>query len=270
MLSRLILGLLGARGNLVVDFSREDYWRDQVKLTVAIFLRSDIYVYLRSEAREPDKLPLSSVSWQDGETLLRVVSTRFDYARSSSGSSSMAPLTWETLFCEEISGLSPSEFIVSNVLPRPRDVIYFCNSALARAVDRDHPRIEEADLQSAMQSYSQYAYEALLVENGVTVAELADALFAFLGARAVLSRREVVELLVDAGVLADRVQVIVDKLITSYFLGIEVTSGVFEYPEVGTQLDRARRLASRHQHSIDDQLVRVHPAFRDFLGITAD
>ncbi len=61
MMARFILGLLVARGNLMRDFARQDWWRDKVKLTISIFLRSDIYHYLRMEAREPDKLPLSTV-----------------------------------------------------------------------------------------------------------------------------------------------------------------------------------------------------------------
>jgi hypothetical protein len=77
VLARLILGLLTARGNLINDFNREDQRRKKVKLTVAVFLRSDIFNYVRVAAREPDKLPIASITWSDSETLLKVIETRY-------------------------------------------------------------------------------------------------------------------------------------------------------------------------------------------------
>ena len=55
--ARLILGLLTARGRLVRDFGKQDYWRDRIKLTVAMFLRSDIYEYLRTKPGSPISSP---------------------------------------------------------------------------------------------------------------------------------------------------------------------------------------------------------------------
>jgi hypothetical protein len=65
LLAKLLLGLLSAVGPLIRDFDREDFWRDRIRLTLALFLRSDIFAYLRGEAREPDKLPVSRIEWID-------------------------------------------------------------------------------------------------------------------------------------------------------------------------------------------------------------
>src|SRR5690606_33193535 len=72
LLAKLILGLLTARGQLVRDFNRHDYWRERIRLTIAIFLRSDIYGHLLRQAREPDKLPVSTIAWRDHSILLKV------------------------------------------------------------------------------------------------------------------------------------------------------------------------------------------------------
>ena len=97
--ARLILGLLTARGRLVRDFDKQDYWRDRIKLTVAMFLRSDIYEYLRKEAREPDKLPLSTIAWRDPATLLTVIGARFNV---SVGTNSKSSDLWTKYFCPEV------------------------------------------------------------------------------------------------------------------------------------------------------------------------
>ncbi len=47
LLGRLLLGLLSAIGRVAVDFSKEDYWRERISLTLATFLRSDIYAFLQ-------------------------------------------------------------------------------------------------------------------------------------------------------------------------------------------------------------------------------
>lgn len=76
-LAHLLLGLLGAVGRLSQDFNREDSWRQRVELSLVVFLRSDIYAYLRRTAREPDKIPTQVLSWSDQDLLLRMLEERF-------------------------------------------------------------------------------------------------------------------------------------------------------------------------------------------------
>jgi hypothetical protein len=262
LVARLILGLLTARGKLVRDFQRQDYWRDRIKLTVAMFLRSDIYGYLVKEAREPDKLPISTISWRDGATLLTVVESRFI---SSSASPSKAADLWKRYFCETIAGQPTRDFIVSVVLPRPRDIVYFCNAAVGRAIDRRHERVESEDFQAAEETYSQYAYEALLVENGVTIPEMREALFEFLGANPVLTRSEILALLESASLPEGRRAEVLAKLVLTSFLGLETKPDTFTFADVGSAMDRAAALASKLQPNPDDQRFKIHRAFHSFL-----
>ncbi|WP_372449031.1 P-loop ATPase, Sll1717 family [Qaidamihabitans albus] len=264
VLAQLILGLLTARGRLVADFSRSDHWRDEVKLTVSVFLRADIFNYLKAEAREPDKLPISTITWRDPETLLKVVEARFIYNSDQS-----APISnlWGKYFCPSIDGIEVKEYIVSSVLPRPRDVVYFCNLAVARAIDRGHSRVEAADFSSSLETYSQYAYEALLVENGVTIPELEESLFSFLGEPAVRTRGQIMESLSIAGISNEKLSVVIRKLVESSFLGIETSVDNFEFPEIGMQFKRAEVAARRLVPNELDQRLTVHKAFRAFLGI---
>lgn len=263
--ARLILGLLTARGRVVRDFNKQDWYRDRVKLTVAIFLRSDIYQYLREEAREPDKLPVSMIAWRDPETLLTIIETRFEV--SATGAHHASDL-WNVFFCPQVGGLATKDFITSVVLPRPRDVVYFCNLAVGRALDRRHTRVEPDDFLSAERTYSQWAYEALLVENGVTIPEMKDALFGFLGAPELITRRQAYECLASAGLPSDRHEAILRKLVLVSFLGIEIRPNEYTYPEVGTEMRRADAQSARLVTAAGSQRFRIHRAYHSFLDIT--
>lgn len=262
--ARLILGLLTARGRLVRDFEKQDYWRDRIRLTVAMFLRSDIYEYLRKEAREPDKLPISTIAWRDSATLLTVIESRFlasdlDDRRPSD--------LWDKRFCAEVDGQPTKTFITSLVLPRPRDIVFYCNQAVGRAIDRRHDRVEEDDFIAAEETYSQYAYEALLVENGVTIPEMEDALLGFLEAPEVLTRRQALMCIATGGISEGRREDVLAKLVSISFLGLETTPGTFTYPEAGSQSKRAYVQAARLSPDNDEQRFRIHRAFHSFLLI---
>lgn len=266
VMARFILGLLVAQGRLVQDFSRHDSWRDKIKLTVAVFLRSDIYNYLVKEAREPDKLPISTIVWRDRDTLLAVIEDRF---LASSQNHHDPDELWSQFFCAEVSGVPTKEFLATVVLPRPRDIVYFCNAAVGRAIDRRNDKVLEEDFLAAQETYSRYAYEALLVENGVTIPEMEDALFGFLGLNHILSVKDAQAAIASGGVADHRILPILDKLISMSFLGIEINHEVFHFPEAGSDHTRSTKLASLLQPSSDDQRLKIHPAYYNFLAVEA-
>lgn len=261
LMAKFILGLLVARGNVVRDFDRQDWWRDRVRLTVSVFLRSDIYHYLRTEAREPDKLPLSTVKWNDPETLLHVLEARYEVkARGRTGED-----VWDDVFPPRVNGTDTRRFIASSVQPRPRDVLVLANAAVATAIDRGNTKVTADDLIAARQVYSNYAFDALLVENGVTVPELRSALYALLGTPAIISRAQLVSMLIDAGIAEERMDRTIDKLISICVLGPEAHPGDFVYPEVGSESERVEALARKLQPNTSEQRLRIHNAYHPYL-----
>lgn len=265
VLARLILGLLTARGRLVTDFKKSDSWRDEIQLTIAIFLRSDIYNYLKTQAREPDKLPLETIEWRDPETLLTVIESRFLAGRSDTED---AGDLWTKYFCPTVDGVPTRQFVCDAVLPRPRDIVYFCNAAVGRAIDRRHDQVLEEDFKAAVDTYSTYAYEALLVENGITIPEMTEALLSLLGSPVVQPRSVVLAGLKASGLPDDRCEPVLAKLISMSVLGLETDTDIFDYPEVGSQMERAAAYANRVQPDIARQRLRLHQAFWSFLGAT--
>ena len=170
-LAHLLLGLLGAVGRVSQDFEREDSWRQRVELSLVVFLRSDIYYYLQRTAREPDKIPTRVISWSNQDLLLRLLEERFLAVRPPG----TAPEElWSRFFSRTVRGVDTRQYLLWHVLPRPRDMVYICNAAVMAAVNSRSEIVEEAHILAAEMNYSQFAYEALLVENGITVAQLDD------------------------------------------------------------------------------------------------
>jgi hypothetical protein len=264
LLAQLLLGLLSAIGRVTTDFGKSDIWRSKVNVTVAAFLRSDIYAFVRSVAREPDKLGASVVKWDDKDVLLRVLEERFLAARPDDTS---AEELWNRFFCPTVRAQATREFLISSVLPRPRDLIYLCNAAVVMAVNRGAPRVEEEDAENALYNYSQFAFESLLVENGVTVTQFKNVLFGFLGEPAVLTEDRVRALIRAAGIDDEElVGHVLERLKNVGFLGVETAAGRFEFTESGQESERAAILAQKFAGS-NPQRLTVHRAYRPYLEI---
>jgi hypothetical protein len=263
VLARLILGLMSARGRLRVDFGKEDWWRREVHLTIAIFLRSDIFAYVQAHAREQDKLDESIIRWSDPELLLALLDARVE----AGWPTPHIPETWGGLFPEEIDGRLAKDVVMSTILPRPRDLVYFANAAIGRAIDRGHSEVQVTDLLDGLATYSQYASQALLVENGITIPQLQDVLYGFLGLGPVVTRLQIEELLQSTTVDADRWAAVIQRLVEMSFLGLEVRAEHFVYPEIGASFQREWALASRHQPDLGLWRFRLHNAFHAYLEV---
>jgi hypothetical protein len=265
VLARLLLGLLSAIGRVRTDFDKDDSWRARISLTVATFLRSDIYAYVRSIAREPDKLPISVIDWRDSDVLLRVLEERFLAARPEG---TEPEELWTRFFCPAVSGIATRQYLTEHSLPRPRDFIYFCNAAAIAAVNRGHDRIEEQDVLTGERSYSQFALEALLVENGITVTQFKRALQEFLGEPAVMTEDQAIALLRAAEIPESALESVLDRLKTVGFLGVETAPARFEFPESAEACERAGVLARKVAMARGARpLLAIHKAYWSYLEI---
>jgi hypothetical protein len=263
-LSTFLLGLLTAIGRLEADFARSDSWRRPVPLTLAVLLRSDIFARVVRAAREPDKIPFTRLVWDDRELLLRVVEERYVAARD--GAASPEEL-WEQYFVPRIGLVPTRDHILNRILPRPRDLVYFCNAAITTAINRRHDRIEPEDILEAEKIYSQFAFEALLVEDEAIGVPLETILYEFAGLTPLLSEGDLTGILDGAQVpLEERVRAIDLRVLS--FLGLETRDGEFAYSDDPREMQLSDVLAKRlgeHRHS--NVRYRVHPAFRPYLEI---
>ncbi len=76
-LAQFLLGLLAVADRIPEAFKKESSRRKPVNLSLVLFIRSDIFSHIMNQAREPDKISHSKLSWKDAELLLRVIEERF-------------------------------------------------------------------------------------------------------------------------------------------------------------------------------------------------
>ncbi|MBC9227625.1 hypothetical protein GL325_14950 [Aeromicrobium sp. 636] len=263
-MSSVIFGLLTAVGRVSEEFSRESGKDDKkLRFTLTAFLRSDIYAYVRTQAREPDKINASEIEWRDADLLSRVLEDRFIASRN--GKSAALDL-WTEYFAPEIRGVDSRRYILSRVQPRPRDLIFFANAAVLAATNARNHLIGVTDVDKAETAYSQFAYEALLVEGVAVGIDMEELLMSFVGENSRLSEGELRDVMEEGGLPREAHAEYIRILRQHGFLGLQVAPGSFDYGGTPGEMQKAHILATKFQKTAGGpRLYEVHPAYRRHL-----
>lgn len=135
------------------------------KLTVGVFLRDDIYNYLRFEDKNKITENYSApVYWDHGSnhrTLKSLMEKRFTVVSQSD-----VPVRWEEVFDEthQMTGRqSKYHYMRDRTFLRPRDMIKFCNEVLDayKNTHEESPAFENKHILEAQPHYSEYLYREL-------------------------------------------------------------------------------------------------------------
>jgi hypothetical protein len=264
-LSDLLLGLLSTGINIPAEFARSDSRRQAVAVSVAIFIRSDIFSKIVDRAAEPDKLAYVRLKWEDSELLLRIIEARYE----ASHEPGTDPQTmWTTYFCPSVVGIPVKQYLAKTILPRPRDIVYLVKEAVSTAVNRNHSRVEEDDLLEAEKQYSHYAFDSILVENGISLPQLELLLYEFAGKRAHVTEDDIAKCVENAGLPHELQEPLIDHLIRLTFLGIEVDENKFVFSEDPKEQKRNQILGAKLARQLKNKRrFHIHRAFHSFLGI---
>ncbi|GKS58532.1 hypothetical protein YTPLAS18_20590 [Nitrospira sp.] len=264
-LSEFLLGLLSAARRVPGDFSSSGKQKSDVIVSLAVFLRSDIFYQLMTNAREPDKIPFEKLSWQDPELLMRVIDERL----VANQPRAVHPAeVWRRYFTESVNGVPVREYILSKILPRPRDLVFLVKSAVSIAINRKHTKVQEIDLIEAQKQYSQYAVDSILVEDDVAIPALEQVIYEFVGSKPVLTQEEVNDTILKAGVPFSQVAQVVEHLCALAFLGIEVEDDTYRFAEDFQEYQKLLILKKKRYQSTGGRLkYRINVPFWDFLEV---
>ena len=272
-LPEILWSLLEVAKQLPGEFKKQDNTKQSIQLSLAIFLRSDIFYRIREVVHEPDKMPCELLNWDDPESLCRIIEERF----CSHFEKDQSPeVLWNQYFCPTVNGISTREYITKAILKRPRDIIFFVNAAVTTAVNRGHSRIEEDDVLEAEEQYSHHAYHSVKVEGTLpdinlegTLPDinLEDVIFEFVGMPAILTKSEVLGTLQRAGISEDMIESTIDVLCDLTFLGLETKEDEFDFTDVPEESRKNKILARRFaMRKGQEERLQVHKAFRAFLA----
>jgi hypothetical protein len=264
-LTEFLLGLLKAASRISNDFRDVAATHATVNVSLAVFIRADIFYRVMSIARERDKIPYSKLVWTDAEQLIRVIEERMMSSRTSIGSPRNI---WERYFEKEVKGMPVKDYLLSRIMPRPRDLLYLMKSAITTAVNRKHTRITSEDILAAEKQYSQFAIDSILVENGISLQELETVIYEFVGYPSIVSIEQVNATLHRAGIPTNAHRQVTEHLCNLTFLGIEVRENEFRFAEDEQEARKDAVLARRLAETLGrPSRFKINPAFCAFLEI---
>jgi hypothetical protein len=256
-----ILGLLGVVGRIARDFRGNPNEEIKFSFHLTLFLRSDIFKSVFENAREPDKIEFSRLRFTDSEVFFRMILERFVEL-------SEIEVSADDLFgkyvAETVDGVDVKDYILDKVFPRPRDVIYFFTEAKNIAVTRGHDKIYSDDIISAYKEYSKWVFHSVLVENGITIEQMKDFMYAIMGETQILSKERIKELAESANIdctSPTKLDYFIDHLVSLSVLGREVREGNFEFDYDFSSDEKLKALSSK----IPGENFKIHNALASYL-----
>jgi hypothetical protein len=264
-LTQFLLGLMTAAERVGEELRYGEHNKQSTRYNSAIFLRSDIFNRITEAADEPDKISHTRLSWNDSELLLRIIEERYV---ASHGPNSDAADMWHRYFCSDVRGIPTRDYLVSRILPRPRDIVYIVKAAVSFAVNRKHDRVEQKDVLDGEMQYSQYAWDSILVENNSVIPDLDEVLLEFVGGPCVLPQSIVRQHISSAGIDAEKVDGVITQLVGLTFLGVEVSQGKFAYADEKKELQKNLVLAARFAAAQENEhRYEINAPFRAYLEL---
>ena len=260
-LSEILWSLLEVTKQLPIELQQQSNKEQRIKLSLTIFLRSDIFYRIRQVADEPDKMIYSLLKWDDPE-LLSIIEERF----CSSFDTPEPAILWDEYFCPTVNGTPTKEYITSTILKRPRDIIFFVNEAIRSAINKRHPKIEKEDILETEKRYFLQALDSIQSENASPDINLENVIYEFAGMPVNVSKNQVVKALQSAGISDERIDPTIELLHDLTFLGIEVREDQFAFSEEPESSRKNKILARNFARSKkQEERFQIHKAFRAFL-----
>jgi hypothetical protein len=268
MQSLWINGLVNTASTIIRDLSRANRkTEDDINFNLFIFLRSDIFYYVRKHNPEPDKIRHVKLAWDSQDKLFQAIDKRISYLNGHLNVSS--DRFWNEFVAEKVNGTLTKDFIYERIIPRPRDLIFFLTESRNKAVYRNEKdkKIFEQDIIEAYETYSSWLVYFLKAESIGQIAKLrgdSDSFSKFLlliGEHSIVNKEEISRCAERAfPALKDHdVDEFIDHLISISILGLETSEGNFEYVYEFDEKQRIQLLSERLRSS-RYQRYKIHNA----------
>ena len=147
-------------------------------LKAVMFLREDIYEVLALYDDDLPKRSLLRLEWTESN-LKHLVAERLSASISQENEDDDS--TWEMVFPDTVRGIPPAQFILRRALPRPRDVLDFCQKAIDQAQRNGHSHVTEQDIVDGETTFSEALFWSVCAEFRGLYPGLENVLIEFAG-----------------------------------------------------------------------------------------
>lgn len=247
----MIIGLIKAVHDLNTSLHHSQF---------ILFLREDIYDSLIFNDSDKFHSLEERLVWEEKD-LKHLLATRGKV--SSNMDIDDVDAIWNKMFAAEVRSQPSFQYIVQRTMRRPRDIIQFCNNALAEAQNSGHSQIIAQDILKAEGQYSAWKLKDIVSEFVVQYPYLQDLLGIFQGFQAEFSRTDfekryeeaVSKLKSHEDIQSITANKMLQILYSIGFLGVktkEIT--VFAFDDPGVVLAQQEKIV-------------IHPVFHSALSI---
>ncbi|WP_214657912.1 P-loop ATPase, Sll1717 family, partial [Vibrio anguillarum] len=174
------------------------FGKSNVNVNTILFLRNDVYELLVKETSDRGKEARVLLDWTDPDLLRELIRLRIA-SNNISGDESFHSL-WPKICVSHYAGEESSQYLIERSLMRPRFLLNLISQCKSYAINLNHDRILEEDIEKGLTAYStdlltDIGYEIKDVESSID-----DVLYAFIGGKSRISRNDIFSTLDEFGV----------------------------------------------------------------------
>lgn len=196
------------------------FGRSNIEVNTIVFLRNDVYELLVRETSDRGKEGSVLLDWTDPDLLRELVRLRI-ISNNINGSSSFDAL-WQKICISHYDGEESSQYLIDRSLMRPRFLLNMISQCKSFAINLNHDKILEEDIEKGLTAYStdlltDIGYEIHDVDNRVD-----DILYAFIGSKAIIKKSGIYQVLSEFEVDSSFHEKIFELLLWYGFIGLVV------------------------------------------------
>lgn len=194
--------------------------KSNIIVNTILFLRNDVYELLVQETSDKGKEANVLLDWSEPDLLRELLRLRI--CSNFDGNEQFKDM-WSRICVSHYKGEESSQYLITNSLMRPRFLLNLINQCKGFAINLNHSKIEEEDITKGLSAYStdlitDIGYEINDIEGGD------DILYAFISSNSILTKEEIIKLLLEYDINQDRVEKIFQLLLWYGFLGVRFNS----------------------------------------------
>lgn len=194
--------------------------KSKIEVNTIIFLRNDVYELLVKETSDRGKEASVLLDWTDPDLLRELVRLRIIF--NDINGDGRFNNVWPKICVSHYKGEESSQYLIERSLMRPRFLLNLISQCKSFAINFNHEKILEDDIEKGLTAYS----TDLLTDIGYEIhdvdSQTEDILYAFIGSKSTISRGNVNSVLLDFGVENINLDKIFELLLWYGFIGIVV------------------------------------------------
>lgn len=249
----------------LIDAARKvqrDLVHEGIDFRAVVFVRNDIYQLLMDESPDFGKETRATLDWSDPELLRSVLAKRL--LQNSPSSEATFDSIWPAICVSHYMGEETSQMMIDRSLMRPRYLLKLFNACKGFAVNLQHDRINNHDIERGLQAFS----IDLLVDADLELTQIESTasrlIYKFLDEGERFLYADLAALLEMHGLPQEKTANVIEFMLYYGFLGITQGDADVKYIyDVGYNMELLKTRISKNKEALT---FAIHPAFGPALG----